>query len=102
MPLELAGGAAAAGARPALGPGAGGTTRAALGGVAAGLGAGGGLELVLLVLHAAGHGDDAGAGEFLDAEGAEELDAGLELLELNPVIVGERGAIAVDALAASA
>jgi hypothetical protein len=34
----------------------------------------------------------AGAGDLL-------LDAGLELLELNPVIVHEHGAVAVDALA---
>jgi acetate---CoA ligase (ADP-forming) len=34
----------------------------------------------------------AGAGDLL-------LDAGLDLLELNPVIVHERGAVAVDALA---
>jgi acetate---CoA ligase (ADP-forming) len=44
---------------------------------------------------------DVGAAARLAAATGEALvDAGLELIELNPVLVHERGAVAVDAVAA--
>ena len=43
--------------------------------------------------------DVAAAARLASQAGALLLDAGLELLELNPVIVGVAGAVAVDALA---
>jgi hypothetical protein len=43
----------------------------------------------------------AAAARLASATGELLLDAGLELIELNPVLVHERGAIAVDAVAAS-
>jgi acetate---CoA ligase (ADP-forming) len=45
--------------------------------------------------------DVAAAARLASATGELLLDAGLELIELNPVLVHERGAIAVDAVAAS-
>jgi acetate---CoA ligase (ADP-forming) len=56
-----------------------------------------------LLVSARGHPalDVVAAARLASATGELLLDAGLELIELNPVLVHERGAIAVDAVAAS-